>query len=162
VADVSHSFTVSARDAYGNVVTSFTDKVHFTTTDPKGIVPSDYTFTSSDAGSHTFTMAFRTAGSQSLTAKDVTVTGAVIRGTQSGIQVNPGAVVVLPVTLPQTVTAGAPFSLTVKAMDSAGNVVPTYTGTVYFTSSDSQAALPDPYTFTAADAGSHTFTATLF
>ena len=36
-----------------------------------------------------------------------------------------------------------------------------YTGTVALTSSDSQAVLPGPYSFIAADAGVHTFSATL-
>ncbi len=36
-----------------------------------------------------------------------------------------------------------------------------YTGTVVFSSSDAQAGLPASYTFTAADQGVHTFTATL-
>ena len=37
IATVSHSFTVTARDAYGNVATSFLDKVHFTSTDTRPI-----------------------------------------------------------------------------------------------------------------------------
>src|SRR5262249_26267142 len=41
------------------------------------------------------------------------------------------------------------------------NVVPGYAGTVHLTSSDRRAVLPADYTFTAADAGKHTFTATL-
>src|SRR5207249_4455803 len=36
-----------------------------------------------------------------------------------------------------------------------------YTGTVRFTSSDTQAVLPGNYIFTSADAGRHTFSATL-
>jgi hypothetical protein len=36
-----------------------------------------------------------------------------------------------------------------------------YTGTVHFTSSDARAALPGNYTFSAGDAGAHTFSATL-
>ncbi len=36
-----------------------------------------------------------------------------------------------------------------------------YTGTIHFTSTDSHAVLPANYTFTAADAGVHTFAATL-
>ncbi len=36
-----------------------------------------------------------------------------------------------------------------------------YTGTVHFTSSDAQAVLPANYTFTAGDAGVHTFSVTL-
>jgi hypothetical protein len=160
-ADVVHQVTVQARDAYGNLATSFLDKVHFTSTDPRAVLPSDYQFTSADGGTHTFNATFRTAGTQSLKAQDITVPFA-LSGTQSGIQVNPGPVNALPVALPQSVVAGTPFTFTVSAIDTAGNVVPTYTGTVYFTSSDPQAALPASYTFTAADAGSHTFTTTLF
>jgi hypothetical protein len=36
-----------------------------------------------------------------------------------------------------------------------------YTGTLFFTSADPQASLPAAYSFTAADAGSHSFLATL-
>ena len=46
-------------------------------------------------------------------------------------------------------------------MDAYGNVAAGYTGTVTFSSSDVQAGLPASYTFTAADAGVHTFSATL-
>ena len=41
------------------------------------------------------------------------------------------------------------------------NASTVYTGTAHFTSSDIQAVLPANYTFTAADAGMHTFSATL-
>src|SRR5262249_30128576 len=50
---------------------------------------------------------------------------------------------------------------TVTARDAQGNPFPGYRGTVHFTSSDPQASLPADYTFTAADMGVHTFTATL-
>jgi subtilisin-like proprotein convertase family protein len=62
---------------------------------------------------------------------------------------------------PSSTTAGVPGSFTVTAQDAYGNVATDYTGTVHFTSSDPQAALPADYTFTAADAGRHTFTTTL-
>jgi hypothetical protein len=42
--------------------------------------------------------------------------------------------------------------------DAYGNVVTGYVGTVHFTCSDGTATLPMDYTFTAADAGVHTFT----
>jgi hypothetical protein len=57
-----------------------------------------------------------------------------------------------------TVTAGASFSLTVRAVDQFGNTATDYTGTVHFTSSDGSATLPANYTFTAGDGGIHTFT----
>ena len=43
------------------------------------------------------------------------------------------------------------------ARDVADNVVPGYTGTIQFTSSDGLATLSADYTFTAGDGGSHTF-----
>jgi hypothetical protein len=64
----------------------------------------------------------------------------------------------LGVSAPSSTTAGAAFSLTVTARDTAGNTLANYLGTIHFTSSDPQAVLPADYTFTAADAGVHTFT----
>jgi YVTN family beta-propeller protein len=49
----------------------------------------------------------------------------------------------LAITLPTTtVTARTPFAFTVKALDAMGAVVPTYTGTVHITTSDTAAKLP--------------------
>ncbi len=65
---------------------------------------------------------------------------------------------------PSPTTAGVAQALTVTALDAYGNVAADYTGTVTFTSSDGQAALPANYTFTSAiggDLGEHTFSATL-
>ncbi len=62
---------------------------------------------------------------------------------------------------PANSTAGSSFSLTVTAADANGNTFGSYRGTVSFASSDSTAALPGSYTFTAADNGVHTFTVTL-
>jgi hypothetical protein len=50
----------------------------------------------------------------------------------------------------------------VTARDPYGNVATGYGGTVHFASSVAAAGLPDAYTFTAADAGVYTFTATLW
>src|SRR5262249_36300057 len=59
---------------------------------------------------------------------------------------------------PTNVGPNSPFSITVTAQDSNGNVVPSYAGTVTFSSSDPNApVLPADYTFTAADQGTHTF-----
>ena len=59
---------------------------------------------------------------------------------------------------PSASAAGAAFSVTVTALDAANNVVPSYRGTVHFTSSDAAAILPANYTFTAGDSGVHVFT----
>src|SRR5436309_3280059 len=57
---------------------------------------------------------------------------------------------------------GAAGSFYVMPQDAFGNWVSTFTGTVHFTSSDPLATLPAPYTFTAADYGSHWFNATFW
>ncbi|HEY2354392.1 MAG TPA: hypothetical protein VGH79_05780 [Gaiellaceae bacterium] len=51
-----------------------------------------------------------------------------------------------------------PQSATVRVLDATGATVQGYTGTVHFTANDPQAVLPADYTFTATDAGVHTFT----
>src|SRR5262249_10147388 len=57
--------------------------------------------------------------------------------------------------------AGVAQAVTVTAYDSFGDVSTVYTGKVVLTSNDAQAVLPPAYTFTAADAGVHTFNVTL-
>ena len=64
----------------------------------------------------------------------------------------------LDVPTPAIVWSGQAFSITVTAVDQFGKTVYVYTGTVTFTSSDPDAQLPGDYTFTPADAGTHTFT----
>ena len=82
-AGVSHSVTVKAFDAYGNVATAYTGTIHFTSSDKKAILPADYTFKAADKGVHTFTAALvlKTAGSQWVRATDKTT--ASITGSQT-------------------------------------------------------------------------------
>jgi probable HAF family extracellular repeat protein len=159
-AGAAHSYTVSALDSSGHVVTSYTGTVHFTSSDPQAVLPVDYTFTSADQGVHTFTAALQTAGTQSITATDTSNSS--ITGSQSGITINPAAATTLIVGgFPTPTTAGVSQSFTVTARDAYGNTATGYRGTVHFTSSDAQAALPGNYTFTRTDSGSHSFSATL-
>ncbi|MFO0953221.1 MAG: hypothetical protein U0835_19110 [Isosphaeraceae bacterium] len=64
-------------------------------------------------------------------------------------------------TNPATLAAGSTYSVTVSALDAVEAVGTGYTGTIHFSSSDVQAGLPADYTFTADDAGVHTFNVTL-
>jgi len=52
---------------------------------------------------------------------------------------------------------GIGFRLTITVEVAYGNVVTGYVGTIHFSSTDNQAALPANYTFKAADKGVHTF-----
>lgn len=62
---------------------------------------------------------------------------------------------------PNSATVGQSGSFTLTALDAAGALATGYRGTVHFTSNDSKAILPADYTFTAADNGTHIFTATM-
>jgi hypothetical protein len=160
VAGVSHNFTVTAKDVFGNVASGYTGTVTFNSSDPKPVLPINYTFVSADAGAHTFSATLKTAGSQSITATD-TVTGT-IKGTQNGITVSPAVASRLIVSnFPTPATAGVSQSLKVTAQDAFGNTANSFTGSIAFSSTDAQAVLPAQYTFTGADGGAHTFAATL-
>jgi hypothetical protein len=153
------TFTVTAEDAYSNVIARYPGTVHFTSSDPQASLPADYTFLPGDAGSHTFTATLFTAGTQSLTATDTT---SGVTGSQTNIMVTAGALDHLIVSgFPSPTTAGTAGTVTVTAADIYGNTVTGYMGTVHFTSTDAKADLPTDYTFTAADNGTHTFSATL-
>jgi hypothetical protein len=155
-AGVMSSFTVTAEDPYGNLASGYTDTVAFTSSAAQATLPANYTFTSSDAGVHTFSASLQTAGTQSLTVTDTAKSS--VTGTQSGIVISPTSPVRFTVAAPANATVGTPFSITVTAWDAYNNIATNYTGTVSFTSTDSAAILPAPYTFTAADKGVHTFT----
>jgi parallel beta-helix repeat protein len=159
-AGVAHTFTVKAQNFNGTIATGYTGTVHFTNTDGQAVLPSDYVFTVADHGVHSFTATLKTAGSQSLTVTDQALS--TLNGTEAGITVNPAALSKFAVSgFGSPTVAGTAQSFTVTAQDKFGNTVPTYLGTVTFTSSDHQAVLPAPYTFTAADLGTQTFSATL-
>jgi hypothetical protein len=155
-AGVVGSFTVTARDPYGNRATGYTGTVHFTSSDARATLPGNYAFTAADAGVRSFNATLKTAGKQSLTAKDIS--NAAIAGAQGNILVNPAAASRLVLSAPTAVSANTSFSLTVTVVDAYGNVVTGYRGTLSFSSSDVTANLPKKYTFTAADQGVHTFT----
>jgi hypothetical protein len=155
-AGLAGTGTVTALDAYGNIATGYSGTVHFTSSDAQAVVPANATLKS---GQGTFSATFKTAGVQSLVATD-TVNGA-LTGTESGISVSPAAASSLTLAgFPSPTTAGTAGNFTVTAHDAFGNIATGYAGTVRFLSSDPAALLPANYVFTAADAGSHVFTAT--
>jgi hypothetical protein len=154
-AGVAQSFKVTAVDAYGNLVTSYTGAVHFTSSDAKAGLPGNYTFAANDKGVHVFSATLKTAGTQSLTVTDTV--SATITGSETGISVSPGAATTLTISAPATASVGAPISITVTARDAYGNIATGYLGTIHFTSSDNTALLPANYTFVAGDAGVHVF-----
>jgi hypothetical protein len=118
-----------------------------------------------DNGGPTQTMALL-PGSPALNAGDPAQLGAadqrgVVRSGGVNIGAYQASASAFVLTAPDSVSAGVPFDLTVTAVDAFGQVALDYTGTVTFSSTDSDPAvvLPADYAFTAADQGAHTFSA---
>ena len=81
-----------------------------------------------------------------------------IRSDSIAIVVQPKPAAALALTgLPDALSAGTATTDTVTALDACGRVAERYVGTVRFASSDTAAALPANYAFTAADSGVHVF-----
>ncbi len=156
VAGTSHAVRVTAVDKDGNTSPGYLDTVTLTSSDLKAtLTPSSHTFVAGDGGVFDFTVTFVTAGTQSVTAKDLGKR----TGSQTGISVVAAAATALTVAgVPSPIASHATANVTVTAVDSYGNVDHGYRGTVHFTSTDPSAVLASNYAFTSADNGTHTFT----
>lgn len=158
-AGVAKPFTVSLFDRYDNACANYVGTVHFTNTDAQAVLPADYTFAAADAGVHDFTATLKTAGLETLTMSDTVATA--INGSASWLVDADVPTSCIATHAPASATAGAAIGMTVIASDAYGNLATTYTGTMVVLSSDPRASLPPPATYTAADAGSHAFSAAL-
>ncbi|MBX3401226.1 MAG: hypothetical protein KF873_21035 [Gemmataceae bacterium] len=155
-AGTDNTFTVTAKDQFGNVAIDYLGKIVINSTDTKAILPFGYQFTAADKGSVMLTAQLRTAGLQDITANDFVQVA--LMGAQTGIQVDPAAAAKLAIlNLPDPFNAGDFKNFTVQSQDAFGNIAPDYLGTIHFTSSDPFAALPMDYTFQASDMGQQTF-----
>jgi hypothetical protein len=167
VAGTPGSVTVTALDPYNNPVTSglnlYEGTVDLTSSDGQAVgVPTSATIGASDAGSHTFVgVILKTAGTQTITATDsvhTTTTGSAL--------VNVVAAQAMSLTVSSSFAnpdiAGTPGTVDITAFDQYGNPAASgpnqYKGTINLACNDPQVAgLPLTYTFTTADAGTHTF-----
>ena len=145
--------TVSAFDAFNNAATGYAGTVKITSTDALATLPANGTLTS---GTGTFSVTFKTPGSQTVSASDVASSS--ITGTSAAISVSAGAATHFTVSAPSSAVVGTPISVTVTALDVGNNTVAGYTGIVHFTSTDAAAVLPANTTLTS---GTGTFSATL-
>ncbi len=181
-AGSAFNVTVTALDAAGNTVTSYTGTITFSSTDANATFsPPSYDFMAGDHGTKAFTggATLKAAGTQT-----VSVSGSSRSGTSGSITVNPGAFTRLQLLVPgetaapgsaggktgtpSAQTAGSAFSVTVNAVDAYWNLVTAVTDTVAITSSDSNAVLPanaalaggtNSFSVTLKTAGSRTVTA---
>jgi len=127
-AGVSHTFSVTVKDSFGNTATGYTGTAHFTSTDGQAVLPADYQFTTgtgNDNGTHSgFSATLKTAGSKSITATDAGTSS--ITGAQTAITVNPAGASKLAFTpaAPGPGTAGSSIpNVAVSVEDTYSNVV---------------------------------------
>ena len=158
-------FDVIAEDAAGARVTNYHGTVHFTSNDPQGVLPANYTFTDADQGDAVFFATLNTAGLRTLTVTDAAHSN--VAG-QTGLNVRHGAAAQFAITgFPADALVGSTQTFTVTAEDSFGNVADDYVGVVHFGTLTSALvdstpdALPADYAFQTGDNGSHSFTITL-
>ena len=123
---------------------------------PRAALTASYTFAAADAGTHTFSMTFKSSTKQTFTATNA-ATGAILAA-QRDIPIAAAAMTGFAFRLPSNAAAGLAFSMILSAVDAFGNPVTGYVGKVHFSGPN---GVPVDYTFTAADAGSHTFSITL-
>ena len=151
------TFTVTARDVFGNLATGYAGTVTFRSSDAAAGLPAAYTFTAADKGVHQFSTTFRSAGVQSLTAVDA-ATPTIIGSLNGTVSVTAGAATTFTVGgFPASVQAGAKGTFTVRAFDAFGNPASGYAGTVVISGSDPQGGYPAAATLVS---GVGTFTAT--
>jgi hypothetical protein len=168
-AGTPYTVTVYAVDSNWNVVNAVTDNVGITSSDANAALPANAALV---AGTQTFSVTLKTAGTATITAADITDGGktantspsiAVHAGPFSKLQLLVPGETVAPGTgsgktgAPAAQTAGAAFTVTVNAVDANWNPVSS-TDTVHITSSDGAATLPSD---AALVGGTKTFSVTL-
>lgn len=161
-AGMPFNFTVTALDASGIAVPSYSGTLHFTSSDNQAVLPASSAIANGNAS---FQVTLKTAGPQTVTATDANS----LSGSSSSISVSNAAPTHFSVTAPAAATARMAFSFTVNAFDAYSNVAASYSGTVHFTSTDAKAVLPansaltngtGNFSATAETVGSQTITAT--
>jgi CSLREA domain-containing protein len=151
---------VALEDGSGNIATAnSTTLVTLAVTGASGYSKT-YMATSSN-GVATFNLSgvpLTAAGSYTYAATASGLTSA-----STGEAVNPGPVTALAISgLVSETAPGVAQTAVIKPVDSYGNVVTSFTGTVSLTSTDPSATLsPASYTYMASDFGTHSFSVTL-
>jgi hypothetical protein len=152
-AGTAFNVTVNAVDSYWNVV-STNHTVGITSSDANAVLPANAALV---AGTRSLSVTFKTGGTQTVTATDIT-NGAKAADTSSSIPVNAGVFVKMQLLVPgetaspgsasgktgtpSAASAGTAFNVTVNGVDANWNVVNTVTHTVALTSTDVNATLP--------------------
>jgi hypothetical protein len=163
-AGVQFVFTLTALDAYNNIAIGYSGMVHFSSSDAQAVLPANTTLTN---GTGTFPATLKAITNTTIIAADSAIS--TINSSPIMISVVSNAPTHFAIVTPGSVTTRKSFGVAVTAQDAINNVSAGYSGTVQFTSTDSQAHLPasSPLTsgvgnFSAAfeNAGAQTITTT--
>ncbi len=146
IAGTAQTITVTAYSGVDqtHIATNYTGTVTFTTNDTNtGVIPAAYTFTSADAGVHTFTVTLKLANDRARVAVTDNSNAALTASTT--VNVTPAKAVTITALsgTPQSVATNAIFttSLTAVVKDTYGNPVPGVSVTFAFPSTGASATV---------------------
>lgn len=89
IAGFEHQFKVTARNVNGTTDTGFVGTVHFTSTDPAGHMPADYTFVGGDLGVRLFKVRFDTPSPVVFTVASPVITPTKFGNERTTVQLRP-------------------------------------------------------------------------
>lgn len=145
-------------DAWGNLAGDI-KTVHVTSSDPKALLPADFTLHPTDFGYHKFYVTLTTAGVQTVT---FAVKGYPLAVTLSTIVLpgSPDQLILSGISSPRA--AGVAAALTVRVADTWGNTTPMFAGTIHVGTTDPAAVVEADHAYAPGiDAGVHGFAVTL-
>ena len=153
-AGTAVGLTLTALDANGLTAPSYTGTVGFSSSDAAAMTPAGAQISSGGTVTLANAVNFHLAGTQSLTATDVTYK---IPPASRSILVQPGPLASLVLgNLPNPSPLGQAQYFSATAFDTYANLATNYRGTLQFSSSNGAHTLPANYTFTASDSGQAT------
>src|SRR5262249_54182286 len=128
---------------------------HFTSSDGAAALPADYAFTAADAGAHTFSVTLNTAGTQTITATDGSITGAAsvaVTGTQTPTTTSPTS-------SPNPSTSGQAVTFTATVSPSAATGSVTFKDGATTIGSGTLSGGTATFTTSSLSTGAHSITA---
>ncbi len=132
LAGTSLTLKVNAVDDWWNVISTVSDVVHISSTDPAASLPSNAALFN---GTRQFVATLNSTGIHTISAHDVTQPS-VTPGTSSQILVNPGNLYQFSISnIAGPMTAGIPFTVTITAKDQYGNTLEDYSGSLSLSAS---------------------------
>ena len=153
-AGTAIGLTLTALDANGLTAPSYTGTVSLSNSDLNASTPAGVQISSGGTVTLANAIIFHLAGSQKITATDVTYK---VPPTSRSVLVQPGPLASLVLgNLPNPSPLGQAQYFTATAFDTYANLATTYRGTLQFSSSNTAHSLPANYTFTASDSGQAT------